>query len=179
MDLIQAATALALKAHEGQTRKESEVPYIVHPIAVALILAKHGFSEEVIAAGLVHDVVEDTSVTEEELRENLGDAVADLVAPVTHDSSLSWEEKKLGYIASVRLASDGVKAIATADKIANAKSLLQAHEAEGSLVWGFFNASREKKIWFEEAMLAMLQDTWEHPLVYEYAEYVSKIKQLV
>jgi guanosine-3',5'-bis(diphosphate) 3'-pyrophosphohydrolase len=179
MNLIQAAADLALKAHEGQTRKESKVPYIVHPIAVALILAKYGFSEEVIAAALVHDVVEDTSVTQEELRETLGDAVANLVASVTHDSSLSWEEKKLGYIESVRSASDDVKAIATADKIANAGSLLQAYEDMGSEVWGLFNAGKDKKIWFEEAMLEMLRDTWNHPLVQEYEEYVFKMKQLV
>ena len=80
-NLIERAVALAVRAHEGKMRKGTLMPYIVHPVAVAFILARHGFSDTVIAAALVHDTVEDTSVTDAELRHELGDEVADLVAP--------------------------------------------------------------------------------------------------
>lgn len=179
MNLIEKATVLALEAHGTQTRKDAPTPYIVHPIAVALLLSRHGFNDTVIAAALVHDVVEDTDVSLAQISESLGEEVAALVAPVTHDDALVWEEKKLAYIEAVRRANDTVKAIATADKIANAHSLLNAYEREGKEVWRHFNAGRDKKIWFEKSMLAMLQESWDHPLVVEYAACVTTLEALV
>lgn len=177
--LIEQATLLAFRAHEGQQRKEKDVPYIIHPIEVALILAHHGFRDEVIAAGLVHDTVEDTPVTLEELRTTLGEEVANLVAPVTHDDTLSWEEKKKAYIEEVRKAPEEVKAISLADKIANAHSFISAYEEQGAHMWKHFNAGREKKLWFERAMLTMLEESWNHPLVSEYRKCVEKMETLV
>ncbi len=176
--LIEKATALAVRVHADQKRKESDRPYIVHPVAVALILARHGFSETVIAAAVVHDVVEDTPITASELRAELGDAVAELVASITHDDALSWEDKKKAYIEAVRVGSEDVKAIAVADKIANAQSLLAGYEAQGVRMWEHFNSGRDKKLWFENAMLAMLQETWQHPLVEEYAALVAQMNAL-
>ncbi|MHB1117951.1 MAG: HD domain-containing protein [Minisyncoccota bacterium] len=177
--LIERAIALAVRAHAGQMRKEAPMPYIVHPIEVGLILSRHGFSDMVIASGIVHDVVEDTSVTAEELRRELGDEVADLVAPVTHDDTLSWEEKKKAYIESVRNASDEVKAISLADKIANAYSLIEAHKNQGPAIWRHFNAGREKKLWFERAMLEMFRASWSHTMIDEYENLVQRMEQLV
>lgn len=179
MNLIEVATALAIKAHEGQFRKEARTPYVVHPIAVALILSRHGFDDHVVSAGLLHDVLEDTSVTYDELVSAVGEEVASLVASVSHNAELPWEEKKKDYIESIRTAGDSVKAIATADKIANAQSLLFAYEKDGTSLWKNFNAGREKKLWFEHTMLAMLEDEWEHPLIHEYAQYVEKMDTLV
>lgn len=176
--MIERATALAVRAHTGQMRKEASVPYIVHPVAVALVLARYGFSDAVVAAGIVHDVVEDTSVDDVELRRELGDEVADLVAPVTHDDALPWEEKKQAYIEAVRNATDEAKAISLADKIANAYSLIEAHKTQGTAIWNHFNAGREKKLWFEHAMLKMLRDSWGHPMVEEYAMLVAEMDAL-
>jgi guanosine-3',5'-bis(diphosphate) 3'-pyrophosphohydrolase len=176
--LVEKALVLALRAHEGQMRKEAPVPYIVHPVEVALLLARHGFSDTVVAAALVHDVVEDTPVTLEEVRSELGDSVAELVALITHDDSLSWDDKKKAYIESVRAASVDAKAISVADKIANAESLLAAAQVQGAGIWAHFNRGREKKLWFENAMLAMLRESWQHPLVDEYAALVEKLNEL-
>jgi (p)ppGpp synthase/HD superfamily hydrolase len=169
---------MAVRAHQGQVRKEINLPYISHPCMVALTLARHGFSEAVVAAGLTHDVIEDTAVTPEELRAELGDEVADIVAAVTNDDNLSWEEKKQKYIDTVCSASEGAKAVATADKIHNAESLLAAHAVQGVAIWSHFNAGREKKLWFENAMLEMLQESWQHPLVEEYAALVAQMNAL-
>ncbi len=179
LPLLERAVRLAVRAHEGQMRKESDTPYITHLMGVAIILAKHGFSDTIIAAGLAHDTVEDTSVTPEELRETLGDEVADIVAAATNDDSLSWEEKKKKYIESIRNASEGAKAVATADKIHNAESLLAAYAEQGTELWKLFNAGRDKKLWFENAMLTMLQESWKHPLVDEYKVLVEKMNALV
>lgn len=177
--LIERAIALALSAHAGQTRKEAPIPYIVHPVEVGLILSRHGFSDTVIASGIVHDVIEDTDVTDEELRRILGDDVADLVAPVTHDDTLPWEEKKKAYIESVRNAREEVKAISLADKIANAYSLIEAHKIQGQTIWKYFNSGREKKLWFEGAMLEMFRASWKNTMIDEYEILVQKMDQLV
>ncbi len=176
--LVEKAMALAERAHVGQVRKESSMPYIVHPVAVALILARHGFSDTVLAAALVHDIVEDTSVSADEIRAELGGKVAELVAPLTHDDSLSWDDKKKSYIETVRKASENVKAISVADKIANARSLLAAYEEQGTAIWKHFNRGRDKKMWFENAMLTMLHESWQHPLVDEYAALVARMGAL-
>ncbi len=176
--LVEKAFVLALRAHEGQMRKDAPTPYIVHPVRVAILLARYGLSDTVVAAGLVHDVVEDTSLSLEDVRRELGEEVAAIVAPVTHDDTLSWDDKKKAYIEAVRAASEGAKAVSVADKIANAESLIAAHEREGSAVWLHFNAGREKKLWFEESMLAMLQESWPHPLVDAYAQLVEQMKEL-
>jgi (p)ppGpp synthase/HD superfamily hydrolase len=177
-NLIERAMRLAVRAHQGQTRKEGDLPYISHPAMVALILARHGFGDEVIAAGLLHDTVEDTEITSEDLRREFGNDVADIVATVTYDDSLSWEDQRRAYIETVRLGSEGAKAVATADKIHNAESLLIGHGEQGIAMWKHFNAGREKKLWFENAMLEMLQETWRHPLVDEYAKLVERMNAL-
>lgn len=178
LSLVEKAIRIAAKAHEGQKRKEGDIPYIAHSFAVALKLQKYNFPDTVIAAALVHDVLEDTDFSPESLRAQLGEEVYALVAPVTHDDSLSWEEKKKKYIEEVRTAPEGSKAIATADKIHNAESFLFAYDIQGAALWEYFNAGRDKKIWFEEAMLKMLQETWHHPLVDEYAILVDRMKSL-
>ena len=176
--IIERAAKLAVAAHDGQQRKEGGTPYIVHPIEVALILARQGFDETIQAAALVHDVVEDSAMANADVQAALGEEVATLVVPITHDDSLSWEEKKKAYIEAVRSAPEGVKAIATADKIANARSLIANHATRGPAVWEHFNAGRDKKLWFERAMLSMLEETWEHPLVEEYRDCVTRMESL-
>lgn len=177
-NLINKAARVAAIAHKDQVRKEIPVPYIEHPIEVAIILAKRGFSDEIIAAGLVHDVLEDTQYSEEEMRATLGSEVMSIVDAVTNDDSLGWEEKKHRYVETVRNGPMGAKAVAAADKIANANSLLASARDQGVDVWKHFNRGRDKKIWFEEEMLAMLRETWNDPLIEEYAELIEKMKAL-
>ncbi len=179
ISLIEKATRIAVRAHKEQTRKESDLPYIVHPFSVALKLCKYDFPDTVIAAALVHDVVEDTGVSERELFEALGGEVMDIVKAVTNDDTLEWTSKKKKYIETVRNGSEGAKAVATADKVHNLESLLIAYEEQGPSIWEHFNAGSEKKIWFEDAMLAMLKETWKHPLVDEYDELLKRLKSVI
>ena len=175
---LEKAIRMAAVAHQHQMRKDGPYPYIEHLIAVGLLLTKYGFSDTIVAAGLVHDVVEDTDVSAEDLRKELGDEVADIVASVTNDDSLGWEQKKKKYIETVRAGGEGAWAVSTADKIANARSLLNSYVVQGPLVWKYFNTGKEKKRWFEEAMLAMLRETWQNPLVDEYAQLVEQMNAL-
>lgn len=176
--LVERAMRLATRAHAGQARKESNLPYITHPFMVSLLLAKHGFSDTVLAAALTHDVLEDTPVTAAELEAELGPEVLALVQAVSYDESLSWEDQRTKYVADVRAASEDVKAISIADKIHNAQSFILGYEAQGKDMWKNFNRGRDKKIWFEEEMVTMLKETWQHPLVDQYAILVEEMKNL-
>jgi len=185
MNIVEKAARIAVTAHKEQVRKSDGSPYIVHPFMCAMLLSKHAFPDEVVAAALVHDVLEDTTVSNDELRAALGDTVADIVEAVSEDSRVDWrtiengwEKRKEAYIETVRNASEGAKAVSVADKIHNLQSLLRAHEEQGPAVWKKFNRGKEAKLWFEKGVLTMLQETWQHPLVDEYAVLVARMEQL-
>ena len=169
---------MAARAHREQVRKESDLPYITHPFMVAFKLLKYNFPDKVIAAALVHDVLEDTDVSKDILREELGEEVLEIVISVTNDDTLSWDEKKIKYIEAVRSGGESAKAVATADKVHNLESLLVAHQEQGPDIWKNFNRGKEKKIWFEEEMLKMLKSTWKHPLVDEYEKLLTELKRI-
>jgi len=173
MDVIERAFLFALYAHKGQTRKGDDTPYIAHPVMVAFKLQGHDFSDAVIAAALVHDVVEDCNVAIEEIERALGREVFDIVQTVTHKSGLPWEERKMAYARSVRNGSIEAKAVSLADKIHNMESLKALYEREGKGTWSYFNRGKEKRLWFEELMLSIFKETWEHPMIDEYETLVS------
>lgn len=178
-DLVERAAAIAIEAHAGQKRKFPDIPYATHTIAVAITLAQHGFPEPVIAAALVHDVLEDTAFGEEKLRAELGEEVVEIVKIVSEDKTLAWEERKRKYIESVKQGSPEAKAVSAADKIHNLKSFLEGYTRVGESIWAQFNATKEKRVWFEGEMLKALQESWQHPLIKEYEALVQKLKSLV
>lgn len=175
---IETATRLAVNAHKGQVRKTDKSPYIVHPFMCALKLAKYDFSEEVIAAALTHDVIEDTEVSIDELLEVLGEDVVAIVKTVSEDKTLEWEERKKKYVATVAQGSTEAKAVCIADKIHNLESVLFAYEQMGDSLWKCFSRGKEKKLWFEELCLSMFKETWNHPLIEEYEMLVEKMRKL-
>lgn len=177
--LIEEAARMAVLAHKEQVRKNDKSPYVVHPFMCAMKLIEHGFPEEVIAAVLVHDVLEDTEVKEDELHDVLGEKVVALVKIVSEDKTLDWEERKQKYIDTVRVGPAEAKAICIADKIHNLQSVLFAYSQEGSALWDCFSRGKEKKLWFEESCLKMFKETWEHPLIEEYEKLVEKMRSLM
>lgn len=178
MERIEKALRIAAIAHTGQERKDDGSPYIVHPVMVSRILETHGFREEVVAAGLVHDVLEDSEMTEAEMRAELGDTIVDIVTNVSEDKSLEWEVRKEAYIEAVANASDETKAVSVADKIHNAKSLLLGYERDGEAVWEVFNRGKAKKLWFERSLCDRLKQVWQHPMLDEYDSLVVKLEAL-
>lgn len=174
--LIETAALIAYQAHAGQVRKDDGSPYFIHPCMVAMKLAQNGFDATVVAAGFVHDVIEDTSIKTAELEKLLGPQVVELILHLTEDKSLAWEDRKQKYADGILSAPIGAKAVSVADKIHNLESLLAAHESQGHKVWEAFSRGKEKKIWFEKTVLAALQETWSHPLVVEYACLVAQLE---
>lgn len=179
MNLIEKAIRLAVVAHKDQVRKSDNSPYIVHPLMVARLVDTAGFSEVVVAAAVVHDVLEDTDVDEETLRRELGDEVVAIVKAVSEDTSLSWEVRKQLYITTVAHAQEAAKAVSVADKIHNAESLIDAHEKQGEVIWRHFNRPRAQKLWFERTLLETLEKDWHHPLLAQYRALVEKMETLV
>jgi (p)ppGpp synthase/HD superfamily hydrolase len=168
-NIIERAASFAADKHKNHTRKEGGLLYISHLVSVALILQKYNFDEKIIAAGLLHDTLEDTETSENEILKNFGQDILELILQVTNDDTLSWKEKKQKYVDTVKVASAGAQAIALADKMHNMKSLLTNLDELGpEKVWSFFNASKEDKLWFEEACLQMFKETFSGP-----AEMVS------
>ena len=101
LDLIGRAFDKAKELHDGQLRKSGE-PYLIHPIAVAEILAKYGMDDQTLVGGLLHDAVEDTSYTKEQLAEDFGDEVELLVDGVTKLGSLKFDSKEEAQVENLR-----------------------------------------------------------------------------
>jgi guanosine-3',5'-bis(diphosphate) 3'-pyrophosphohydrolase len=126
MAKIARAMAFAARKHRGQRRKDRESsPYINHPIALASILADEAeiTDPDVICAALLHDTIEDTDTSAEELREIFGDAVTSIVLEVTDDKSLSKQDRKQQQIEHTASISSEAKMVKLADKIANLRDI--------------------------------------------------------
>lgn len=167
-----------LEAHKNQTRKTDGSPYIFHPQAVADKLSKLGCKEEIIAAALLHDVLEDTDFGAEKLRQELGEEVYKIVLALSEDKNLEWEERKQKYINTIAASSEDVKFVSIADKIHNLESLINIHKSMGADIWKKFNRGKEKKMWFENELLHVFKKTWDHPLVKEYENLIKQAKKL-
>lgn len=178
---FDAALAFAARAHRTQVRKGTDVPYIVHPVTVATILGRHGFDEDLQIAGLLHDAVEDTEATMEEIREAFGAEVARLVESVTEIKGEGgvrrpWRVRKEEMLATLERADRSMAALKAADALHNAQATLTELDASGDVVWSRFNAPPADSAWYygEVARLcaAVLGD---HPLAHELMAAVEEL----
>lgn len=148
--MILEAREFAREAHQGQSRKGKQVPYFSHVDQVGRTLANYGFRDEVVAAGYLHDVTEDTDHTLEDIEQSFGEEVARLVDGASeHDKSASWHERKQHTIDYLKhdAALDEV-AVKAADKIDNVHSIRQEFGYLGDDLWTKFNAPRSDQAWY-------------------------------
>jgi guanosine-3',5'-bis(diphosphate) 3'-pyrophosphohydrolase len=126
--LILRATAFAADKHRNQRRKDAEAsPYINHPVALANLLAQTGISDTtVLAAALLHDTIEDTDATAEELTRAFGGEIAAVVLEVTDDKSLPKAERKRRQVEHAPHLSVPAKLVKLADKICNLRDVSQS-----------------------------------------------------
>jgi (p)ppGpp synthase/HD superfamily hydrolase len=177
--LVRAAYEKASAAHAGQVRNGSGgMPYIEHPAAVAARLDSHGYGEEVLAAALLHDVVEDSETTVEELREQFGDRVAELVSALSDDESIDdYRARKDEHRSRVRRFDGDAFAIYGADKLTNSSTLHEALEREGDSVRGEFKVPLELKLEVWEADVEMLRrEASELPFLDDLGEALSLLR---
>ncbi len=173
---IEQALQLAVRAHAGQVRKTDNTPYIIHPVMVAHLLTTAGATKEVVMAALLHDVLEDTTVTRDEVLTVAGQAVVDIIDSVTEDKTLPWEERKAAYVQQVVAGGESVWLVSVADKIHNAESLLDYIATVGDEAWSAFNRGKESKMWFEKSLHEALGQVWQHPLLDTYGALITQLE---
>lgn len=174
MSKYEEALQVATRAHHGQIRKNSTESYLEHPKRVANLLERAKFREEVVIAGLLHDVVEDSETTMEEIRVQFGDAIADIVAAHTEDKRLSWEDRKRHTIETVKRAPLEVKALIVADKLDNLQSVKKQYDEIGEGVWAAFKRGKEQQSWYNRSIVEALGVHEDEPAYFqEYRELVQ------
>lgn len=146
--LVNQALEFAAIKHQGQFRKHptKKIPYISHPAKIGIMLARAGYDDEVVAAGILHDVVEDCGVSLDELSNMFSPRVAGLVDQVSEPGKeLSWDIRKEAYRAKLETADKGALAIAAADHLHNLESLAETYAEDPSVV-KMFKVPMDKKM---------------------------------
>ncbi|MGN1401896.1 MAG: HD domain-containing protein [Bacillus sp. (in: firmicutes)] len=174
------ARQFAEKAHRGQIRKLHAEPFTNHINNVASTLLTAGFRPEVVAAGYLHDIVEDTNVPLSEIEKVFGKEVCRLVASNTEDMALPWEIRKGKTIERVRMGSMETKALIAADKLDNLSNIKKYLDLDGDQVWEIFSKGREQQLWYygeiKEALFESVQEEGIPAFFYEYVELVRRLK---
>ena len=177
--LVRSALEQARADHAGQVRNGSGgMPYIEHPITVAARLEERGYRDEVLAAALLHDVIEDSDTDLDQLREKFGGEVAGMVGALTDDQSIdSYRERKAEHRERVAAADGEAMAIYGADKLTNVTTLRAAYEAEGDAIRGEFKVPVELKTEIWEADLELLREKApEVPFLDDLGEELSRFR---
>lgn len=143
---LRDAIVYAAEKHDTQARKGTSIPYLVHPMNVCKILLRYGAGLDLAMAGVLHDVVEDTEATTEEIAERFGARVAELVSGASEpDKGADWRTRKEHTVHSVSLCDDlDLLALKCADKLDNLRDIQFDYEQEGESFWGRFNTPKGK-----------------------------------
>ena len=156
-DLIDRAIEAAVKAHQKQRRKGTGTAYVTHPFSVGIILSKAGCSEEVVAAGILHDTIEDARIKRSRIREEFGEKVAFIVEKCTEpDKRHSWKKRKQHTLDSLKGAGLDVKFVACADKLHNIRTIARDYGKVGDRVWKRFRRGREDQKWYYHSLVKSL-----------------------
>lgn len=179
---LDRAIIFAVKAHAGTERRGKGYPYIVHPLEAVEIVATMTKDQELLAAAALHDTVEDTDVTVEQLREAFGDRVAELVAsesdemPEGVSEEDSWHARKQAAIDRLAKAGREAKMVALGDKLSNMRAIARDYSVLGDALWDIFHAKDPKDHeWHYRGLadaLRELEDT------FAFKEFESLINQV-
>lgn len=179
---VEAALRVAHAAHAGQTRKSGdEVPYVTHPVHVALVLARLGFDDTVLVAALLHDVVEDCEGwSRARVEREFGGEVASIVAEVTEDKTLAWEDRKLAGIEHAKTYSTAALAVKAADKLHNLRSLVEElrSSADRERVWKHFRGGRARTVELSRALVHELAQRADPRLAAELRGALAELERL-
>ena len=178
-DLLDRAIIFAVKAHHNTERRGKGFPYIVHPMEAVEIVATITPDQELLAAAALHDTIEDTDVTVEDIRCEFGDRIADLVHAESDQFTEgvseedSWHDRKQAAIDRLRQAPYDAKIVALGDKLSNMRAIWRDYQTKGDELWNIFHvkdkASHEWHYRGLAASLSELSDT------FAYQEFVHLI----
>ena len=180
--LLDRAIIFAVRAHAGTERRGKGFPYIVHPMEAVEIVATMTKDQELLAAAVLHDTVEDTDTTVEQIREEFGDRIASLVAsesdtmPEGVSEEDSWHARKQAAIDRLARASHDAKIVALGDKLSNMRAIARDYAQQGDVLWNLFHAKDPKDHeWHYRGLadaLSELRDT------FAYKEFEDLINQV-
>jgi (p)ppGpp synthase/HD superfamily hydrolase len=175
----ELALTTMLEAHGLATRKAGSGFQASHVTSVAMIVHDFGFDEDTIVAALLHDTLEDTDLEPEIIRERFGDLVLATVRDVSEPAScVPWRERKLAYLAQIdQTPRDGARAIASADKIHNLSNMATGLDTRGHAFIRHFTAALEDMRWYHRAVLEILHERWQHPILDEQRRRLDDFEQ--
>lgn len=186
-DLLDRAIIFAVKAHHNTERRGKGFPYIVHPMEAVEIVATMTSDQELLAAAALHDVVEDTDVTVEQLREAFGDRVAELVHAESDqldgqvftgaaDEAETWHQRKQAAIDRLAMASHDAKIVAMGDKLSNMRAIWRDYQIKGDELWQIFHVKdKASHEWHYRGLTKSLSDLSD---TFAYQEFVRLIDEV-
>lgn len=170
---LEQAIQKAVQVHKHQIRRTpDEMPYITHLISVFTILLSYTRDEDVLIAGLMHDAIEDTSYTFEELEADFGKRVRNIVAGVTETKEmdgqpLPWKARKLSNVKNFNTCKQESLLVGAVDKIYNLNALIQDYEIYGDSLWDFLSPGPEEKLWFHRKVIDVFEEKLENKRLLE------------
>ena len=180
--LLDRAILFAVKAHAGTERRGKGFPYIVHPMEAMEIVATITPDQELLAAAALHDVVEDTDISADEIRSEFGDRIANLVVAesdvfeVGVSEEDSWHARKQAAIDRLAKAPYEAKIVAMGDKLSNMRAIARDYAVKGDELWKIFHAKDPKDHeWHYRGLAASLSELKD---TFAYKEFVSLINQV-
>lgn len=180
--LLDRAIIFAVKAHAGTERRGKGFPYIVHPMEAMAIVSTMTSDQEMLAAAALHDTVEDTDVTLEELRREFGPRIAALVdseseaVPEGVSEAESWRGRKQAGIDRLARATRDEKIVAMGDKLSNMRAIARDYARQGDAFWSLFHVSDPREHEWRYRALAEAMRELEDTAAYR--EFVSLIDQV-
>ena len=165
MELVSEAIAFAVKAHDGMRRNKSQAPYILHPMEAAVIVGTMTDDQDLIAAAVLHDVVEDADISIEEIEQRFGKRVRELVGSETEDKradlppAQTWRIRKEESLAVLKNTDDiGVLMVWLGDKLANMRAIYRDFKEEGHAMWQRFNQKDvSQQAWYYGSIVHLTQ----------------------
>lgn len=181
--MIDRAIQFAAHAHDGMYRKGNHQPYIFHPLEVLSLVSLMSDDDDILCAAVLHDTVEDTPVTIEDIRSQFGDRVANLVGYETEDKrnginkTDTWEDRKKEAITCIQNVEDiGVKMVCLGDKVSNLRSFHLLQLQDGEKMWDNFNNKDPKKhYWYYSELAKALSDLKDFAVYKEYLFLIDSI----
>ena len=181
-ELLDRAIIFAVRAHAGTERRGKGFPYIVHPMEAVEIVATMTPDQELLAAAALHDTVEDTDVTVDQLRAEFGDRIADLVAAESDafvegvSDEDSWHARKQAAIDRLAKAPHDAKMVALGDKLSNMRAIARDYAVQGDALWNLFHAKDPKDHeWHYRGLADSLRELQE---TFAFREFESLINQV-
>lgn len=181
-ELLDHAIVFAVKAHHNTERRGKGFPYIVHPLEAVEVVATITSDQELLAAAALHDTIEDTNVTVEQIRAEFGDRIADLVHMESDQFAEgiseedSWHDRKQAAIDRLAAASHDVKIVAMGDKLSNMRAIWRDYQVKGDELWSIFHCSdKAAHEWHYRGLAASLSELSD---TFAYQEFVRLIDEV-